>query len=58
MAGLEVYCDRVACAVGRLSNRIFGVDDATGDLYIAESRPVLRHWNIGACARCHTLPPD
>ncbi|MBT3267133.1 hypothetical protein HN371_08280 [Candidatus Poribacteria bacterium] len=34
------------------------VDDATGDLYIAESRPVLRHWNIRNCARCHGLPPD
>lgn len=32
------------------------VDDATGDLYIAESRPVLRHWNIRNCARCHGLP--
>jgi hypothetical protein len=32
------------------------LDDATGDLYIAESRPVLRHWNIRNCARCHSLP--
>ncbi|GEO82137.1 presqualene diphosphate synthase HpnD [Pararhodospirillum oryzae] len=24
--GLEDYCDKVACAVGRLSNRIFGVE--------------------------------
>ena len=27
---LGLYCDRVACAVGRLSNRIFGLDDETG----------------------------
>ncbi len=33
------------------------VDGATGDLYIAESRPALRHWNIGNCSRCHGLPP-
>ncbi len=32
------------------------VDDASGDIYIAESRPVLRHWNIRNCARCHGLP--
>jgi squalene synthase HpnD len=27
MAELTLYCDRVACAVGRLSNRVFGLDD-------------------------------
>ena len=26
MAELELYCDRVACAVGRLSNRVFGLN--------------------------------
>lgn len=31
MAALEAYCDRVACAVGRLSNRVFGVDDQAGE---------------------------
>ena len=31
MGTLALYCDRVACAVGRLSNRIFGVDEGTGD---------------------------
>lgn len=31
MAELDLYCDRVACAVGRLSNPIFGVDTARGD---------------------------
>jgi phytoene synthase len=28
---LDLYCDRVASAVGRLSVRIFGLDDRTGD---------------------------
>ena len=28
---LHLYCDRVACAVGRLSNRVFGVDRENGD---------------------------
>jgi len=31
MAELRLYCDRVACAVGRLSNRVFGIDDEQGD---------------------------
>jgi len=31
MPTLELYCDRVACAVGRLSNQIFGIDQQTGD---------------------------
>ena len=30
MADLTWYCDRVACAVGRLSVRVFGVDDEVG----------------------------
>jgi len=30
MAELELYCDRVACAVGRLCNRVFGLDDPIG----------------------------
>ncbi len=29
-AELTLYCDRVACAVGRLSTRVFGVDEPTG----------------------------
>lgn len=28
---LSLYCDRVACTVGRLSTRVFGVDDETGE---------------------------
>lgn len=31
MAELSVYCDRVACAVGRLSVRVFGVPQPDGD---------------------------
>jgi phytoene synthase len=30
-ATLDLYCDRVASAVGRLSVRIFGLDDAAGE---------------------------
>lgn len=29
-AELELYCDRVACAVGRLSVRVFGMDEEPG----------------------------
>ncbi len=31
MEELNLYCDRVACAVGRLSVRVFGVDRVKGD---------------------------
>jgi len=31
MNELNLYCDRVACAVGRLSIRVFGVDPEKGD---------------------------
>ena len=31
MAELDLYCDRVASAVGRLSVRVFGLDGAAGD---------------------------
>jgi len=30
LAELELYCDRVACAVGRLSVRVFGMDEQDG----------------------------
>ncbi|HVO15959.1 MAG TPA: presqualene diphosphate synthase HpnD [Alphaproteobacteria bacterium] len=30
LAALEYYCDRVACAVGRLSVRVFGAPEPTG----------------------------
>ncbi|MBE1236685.1 presqualene diphosphate synthase HpnD [Phaeovibrio sulfidiphilus] len=39
MPSLEYYCDRVACAVGRLSNRIFGVDEALVD-------PIAKHTGL------------
>jgi squalene synthase HpnD len=29
-ATFDLYCDRVACAVGRLSTRVFGLDPTTG----------------------------
>ncbi len=29
-AELTLYCDRVACAVGRLSNRVFGIEEPIG----------------------------
>lgn len=32
------------------------VDEATGDIYTAESRPIFRHINIGSCAVCHRAP--
>lgn len=31
MDELNLYCDRVACSVGRLSNRVFGIDPKKGD---------------------------
>ncbi len=31
LTALEDYCDRVACAVGRLSNHVFGIDDELGE---------------------------
>lgn len=31
MQELELYCDRVACAVGRLSNRVFGLPEEIAD---------------------------
>ena len=31
MDELNLYCDRVACSVGRLSNRVFGIDPEIGD---------------------------
>jgi len=36
MDELTLFCDRVACAVGRLSNRVFGVEDRLADP-VAES---------------------
>jgi phytoene synthase len=45
-AELDLYCDRVACAVGRLSIRIFGADAATGDELAAALGRALQLTNI------------
>ena len=37
-ATLDLYCDRVASAVGRLSARVFGMDEADGVALAASSR--------------------
>ena len=43
---LELYCDRVACAVGRLSVRVFGVPQPTGDRLAAALGQALQLTNI------------
>ena len=43
---LRRYCDRVACAVGRLSVRIFGVPQPTGDLLASALGEALQLTNI------------
>ncbi len=45
-AELDLYCDRVACAVGRLSIRIFGADPVTGDDLAAALGRALQLTNI------------
>jgi phytoene synthase len=46
MDELILYCDRVACAVGRLSNRVFGVDEATSDRLARALGQALQLTNI------------
>jgi len=46
MLELGVYCDRVACAVGRLSNRIFGIEEEHGDLIAHALGEALQLTNI------------
>lgn len=46
MAELSLYCDRVACAVGRLSVRIFGVPQPLGDRLAAAQGQALQLTNI------------
>ena len=46
LAQLDLYCDRVASAVGRLSVRIFGVDSAAGDRVAAHLGRALQLTNI------------
>jgi phytoene synthase len=46
MQELMLYCDRVACAVGRLSVRIFGVPQPEGDRLAASQGEALQLTNI------------
>jgi presqualene diphosphate synthase len=46
MEELHCYCDRVACAVGRLSVRIFGVPQPTGDALASALGQALQLTNI------------
>ncbi|TVR84018.1 MAG: squalene synthase HpnD [Rhodospirillales bacterium] len=43
---LALYCDRVACAVGRLSARVFGADNGTADSLAAALGEALQITNI------------
>jgi presqualene diphosphate synthase len=43
---LHLYCERVACAVGRLSVRIFGVPQPTGDLLASALGEAMQLTNI------------
>ncbi|MDX9860556.1 MAG: presqualene diphosphate synthase HpnD [Rhodospirillales bacterium] len=45
-AELTLYCDRVACSVGRLSNRIFGVAPEVGDALARALGEALQMTNI------------
>ncbi len=46
LATLDLYCDRVACAVGRLSARIFGMDEKPGLELASELGRALQLTNI------------
>jgi squalene synthase HpnD len=46
LATLDLYCDRVACAVGRLSTRIFGMDEKPGLELASELGRALQLTNI------------
>ena len=46
VADLESYCDAVACSVGRLANRVFGVDRVTGHALAAALGQALQLTNI------------
>ena len=45
-ATLDLYCDRVACAVGRLSTRVFGLDALAGDALAEHLGRALQLTNI------------
>jgi phytoene synthase len=46
LAKLDLYCDRVACAVGRLSTRVFGMDEKPGLELAQELGRALQLTNI------------
>jgi len=46
MDELTLYCDRVACAVGRLSVRVFGIDDEVGQRLAFHQGLALQLTNI------------
>jgi phytoene synthase len=46
LAKLDLYCDRVACAVGRLSTRVFGMDETPGLELAQELGRALQLTNI------------
>jgi len=46
LATLDLYCDRVACAVGRLSTRIFGMEEKPGLELARELGRALQLTNI------------
>ena len=46
MEELNLYCDRVACAVGRHSTRVFGVPEADGDAIAQALGQALQLTNI------------
>jgi phytoene synthase len=46
LATLDLYCDRVACAVGRLSTRVFGMEEKPGLELARELGRALQFTNI------------
>ena len=46
LATLDLYCDRVAVAVGRLSTRVFGMEEAPGDELAHQLGRALQLTNI------------
>jgi len=63
MAGLEYYCDRVACAVGRLCNQVFGIDREAGNKIATALGLALQLTNIlrdvqEDAVRDHVYLPD
>jgi len=46
LATLDLYCDRVACAVGRLSTRVFGMEEKPGVELARELGRALQLTNI------------